>query len=265
MSGQAYLTGRTALVTGAGRGIGRAAALVLAERGARVIATARTREEIEAVADEIGRSGGEARAIPADIGDSAAVEALLAAAGPVDILVNNAGIIGPIVPLARSDPAAWLQNIRINLDAVYLATRLALPGMIERGWGRVVNVSSGAARGSTPSWSAYSSAKAAVETMTRVLALELAGTGVTANAVRPGVVDTEMQVEIRGTSEAAFGADNLARFRGYKERGVLRPPQEPAALILWLVSPAAEEVNGEVLSIDDPETSALIGLAPRSR
>jgi NAD(P)-dependent dehydrogenase (short-subunit alcohol dehydrogenase family) len=101
--------------------------------------------------------------------------------------------------------------------------------------------------------------------MTTVLGYELAGTGVRANAIRPGVVDTEMQVEIRAAPEERFGSANLDRFRGYKERGVLRPPEEPARLILWLLSPEADGINGEVLSIDDAEVSARIGLAPRSR
>jgi NAD(P)-dependent dehydrogenase (short-subunit alcohol dehydrogenase family) len=265
MSDGPDLAGRTALVTGAGRGIGRATAVLLAGRGARVIVTARTAGEIEDVAREIRDRGQEAVAIPGDIGEPGDVERLVAGAGHVDILVNNAGIIAPIAPLAETDPAEWLRNIRINLDGVYLACRLALPGMLERGWGRIVNVSSGAARGHTASWSAYSSAKAGVEAMTAVLGAELAGTGVRVNAIRPGVVDTEMQVEIRSAPEERFGTDNLARFRGYKERGVLRPPDEPARLILWLLSHEADEINGEVLAIDEPEVSARIGLAPRSR
>lgn len=101
--------------------------------------------------------------------------------------------------------------------------------------------------------------------MTRVLGAELAGTDVHVNAMRPGVVDTEMQVEIRSTPEERFGSENLSRFRGYKERGVLRPPEEPARLILWMLSPEADDINGDVLAIDDPEVSARIGLAPRSR
>lgn len=259
------LSGRTALVTGAGRGIGRATALMLGESGARVVVTARTRSEIEAVASEIRAAGGDALAITADVGNPDEVYALFEGAGAIDVLINNAGMIGPIVPLADADPREWTRSIAINLDAVFLACRLALPGMLERGWGRIVSVSSGAAGGGTASWSAYSSAKAGVETLTKVLGVELAETRVRANAVRPGVVDTEMQVEIRSAPEDRFGSANLNRFRGYKERGVLRPPEEPALLILWLLSPEADEINGEVLAIDAPDVSARIGLAPRSR
>jgi NAD(P)-dependent dehydrogenase (short-subunit alcohol dehydrogenase family) len=259
------LRGRRALVTGGGRGIGRATALMLAQSGADVFVTARTEPEIEAVATKIRDAGGTATALPADVGEPTAVRSLFERIGPVDILINNAGIIGPIAPLAEADPEEWLRTIRIDLDGVFLACRLVLPGMLQRGWGRIVNVSSGAARGSTAAWSAYSAAKAGVEAMTRVLGVEVAGTGVCVNAMRPGVVDTEMQVEIRSAPEERFGTDNLNRFRGYKERGVLRPPEEPARLILWLLSSAADDINGDVLAIDDPEVSARIGLAPRSR
>lgn len=259
------LSGRRALVTGAGRGVGRVTALMLAGCGAEVVLTARTRSEIEAATAEIQAAGGRAVALPSDIGERADVQSLFDRAGTLDILVNNAGGIAPIARLVETDPDDWLRNIRVNLDAVYLTCRLALPGMLDRGWGRIVNVSSGAARGHTTSWSAYSAAKAGVETMTRVLGAELAGTDVHVNAMRPGVVDTEMQVEIRSTPEERFGSENLSRFRGYKERGVLRPPEEPARLILWMLSPEADDINGDVLAIDDPEVSARIGLAPRSR
>src|SRR5947209_2257127 len=188
------LTNRSALVTGAGRGIGRATALQLAACGARVVLTARGRDEIEAVAQEIRSGGGSAEAIPCDVSSVDEVRALFAAAGPVDIVVNNAGVIAPISLLADAEPDAWRYNIAVNLDGVFLTCRFALPGMLQRGWGRIVNVSSGSARGTTAGWSAYSAAKAGVEAMTGVLAKEVGDRGVRVNAVRPGIVDTEMQV-----------------------------------------------------------------------
>ena len=259
------LGGRTALVTGGGRGIGRATALALAASGARVVVTARNRAEIEATAGEIARRGGEAVALACDVSRQEEVRRLFDEAGPVDILVNNAGIISPISPLVDADPGAWLQNIAVNLHAVFLTCHHALPAMLASGWGRIVNVTSGAAKGTTVGWSAYASGKACAEALTTVLAREVADRGVRVNAVRPGIVDTDMQVEIRSSTEEQFGSENLERFRGYKERGLLRKPEDPARLILWLLSPEADEVNGEVLAIDDPAVASRVGLAPMGR
>jgi NAD(P)-dependent dehydrogenase (short-subunit alcohol dehydrogenase family) len=256
---------KSALVTGAGRGIGRATALQLASCGARVILTARGRGEIETAAAEIRSSDGNAEAIPCDVGRTEDVRALFAAAGPVDILINNAGVIAPIALLADADPEAWQYNIAVNLDGVFLTCRFALPAMLERGWGRIVNVSSGAARGTTAGWSAYSAAKAGIEALTGVLAKEVGDRGVRVNAVRPGIVDTEMQVEIRGSTPEQFTPENVERFRGYKERGLLRDPADPARLILWLLRPEADGHNGEILAIDDPEVAARVGLQPMGR
>lgn len=259
------LSGKTALVTGGGRGIGRATATALARCGAEVIVTARHGAEIDAVAEEIRAGGGKTEAIRADISRDEEVQALFRQAGRVDILINNAGMIQPMAPVAVADPATWRQNIAVNLDGVFLTCHYALPAMIERGWGRIVNVSSGAATGRVTAWSAYSAAKAGVETLTKVIAQEVGERGVHANAVRPGIVDTTMQVEIRGTDEALFGAENLAHYRSYKEQGMLRNPEDPARLILWVLSPEAESLNGEVLAIDEPEVAAKIGVTPRAR
>jgi NAD(P)-dependent dehydrogenase (short-subunit alcohol dehydrogenase family) len=262
---QPDLRGKTALITGGGRGIGRAVALMMGASGAGVVVMARGRDQIEATVRDIQAAGGQARAIAADIGRESDVRRLFDEAGPIDILVNNAGIIEPIAPVASAPPEAWLHDIEINLYGVFLTCHYALPAMLDAGWGRIVNVSSGAARGTTIGWSAYSAAKAGVEALTGVLAREVGDRGVHVNAVRPGIVDTDMQVEIRASSEEDFGADNLARFRGYKERGQLRAPEDPARLIFWLLSPEAEHTNGEVLAIDDPAVAAKIGLTPMGR
>jgi NAD(P)-dependent dehydrogenase (short-subunit alcohol dehydrogenase family) len=259
------LHGRTAVITGAGRGIGRATALALARCGARTILTARGETEIAKVVGEIATLGGDAVAIRADVASGEDIQRLFDQAGPVDILVNNAGIIQPVAPVLAADPDAWTHNIAINLNGVFLTCHYALPAMVELGWGRIVNVSSGAARGTTQGWSAYSAAKAGVEAFTSVLAREVEDRGVRVNAVRPGIVDTAMQVEIRSLSVQDFTAENVERFRGYKERGLLRDPADPARLILWLLGPDAEDVNGQVLAVDDPEVAARIGLAPMGR
>jgi 3-hydroxybutyrate dehydrogenase len=259
------LRGRCALVTGANRGIGRATALQLARRGARLIVTGRNQAELDAVASEITSLGAETQPLSADIAERSQVESLVERAGPVDILVNNAGTLEPISPTVSADPDTWHRNLMINLFGPFLLCKFALPGMMERGWGHIINVSSGAAGGRTTSWGAYSSSKAGLEAFTRVLARESDGTGVQVNAVRPGIVDTGMQAELRRSTEERFGRDNLERFRSYKERGMLRSPEDPARLILWLLSTEAEGTNGEVLAIDDPEVAARIGVTPQSR
>lgn len=256
------IEGRTALVTGASRGIGRATADALARAGARVIVTARDQAQLDTVAAEIGQS---ARGIAADLSQPGEVEALFAAAGPVDILINCAGVIQPIAPVAVADRETWWRNLEVNLYGPFLTCQAALPHMLEAGWGRIINVSAGVASGRMSSWSAYSAAKAGLETLTKVMAREVGDHGVHVNVVRPGIVDTEMQDEIRGTSEELFGRENLERYRSYKERGVLRPPEHPARLILWVLSPEADELNGEILAIDDPEIAARIGLTPIAR
>jgi NAD(P)-dependent dehydrogenase (short-subunit alcohol dehydrogenase family) len=259
---EAWLEGRTALVTGASRGIGRATAVALARAGAQVVVTARDGARLDAVAAEMGNG---TRGIAADVSRPGDVDALFGAAGPVDILINCAGVIQPIAPVAVGDRELWRRNLEINLYGPYMTCQAALPHMLESGWGRIINVSAGVASGRMASWSAYSASKAGLETLTKVLAREVGERGVRANVVRPGIVDTEMQDEIRGTSEHLFGRENLERYRSYKERGVLRPPEDAAKLILWVLSSEADELNGEVLAIDDPETAAKIGLTPMSR
>ncbi|MGI8826440.1 MAG: SDR family NAD(P)-dependent oxidoreductase [Chloroflexota bacterium] len=259
------LEGRTALVTGASSGIGHATAVALCRSGADVVATARNREGIEAVAEEIRAFGGRTRAIASDVSLPDDVDSLFDEAGSVDILINCAGVIQPIAPVSGSDRDAWLENIKINLYGPYLTCRRALPSMMEKGWGRIVNVTAGVASGRMASWSAYSAAKAGVETLTKVMAREVGNSGVRVNAIRPGIVDTRMQEEIRGSDEVFFGRENLERYRSYKERGMLRRPEDPARLILWLLTPEADDLNGEVLVIDDPEVAARLGLEPMGR
>ena len=138
------IEGRTALVTGASRGIGRATADALARAGARVIVTARDQAQLDTVAAEIGQS---ARGIAADLSQPGEVEALFAAAGPVDILINCAGVIQPIAPVAVADRETWWRNLEVNLYGPFLTCQAALPHMLEAGWGRIINVSAGVASG----------------------------------------------------------------------------------------------------------------------
>jgi len=255
---RARLDGKVAVVTGGGRGIGRAAAIRLAEAGARVVVTARTESEIAETANLIREGGGEARAISADVSDWAAVRSLAEqteeAFGPADIVVANAGVIEPVGPTWEVDAEAWADNLRINLTGAFFTARAFLPSMVERDTGVLIFTSSGAASHPVVDWSAYCAAKAGLAHFVRNLLAEFDefGVSVRAQTVIPGVVDTAMQRQIRRKSDDAFpGVD---RYRTYHERGVLRPPEEPAALIWWLATPMAADMSGHAANIDDPRT-----------
>jgi NAD(P)-dependent dehydrogenase (short-subunit alcohol dehydrogenase family) len=249
------LAGKVALVTGASRGIGEAAARELARGGAAVIVTSRHEEACAGVAAAIAEETGVTTlGAGCDVSDAAQVEGLIGRVrdgfGRLDILVNNAGVIDPIGPLAEADPAAWQRNILINLVGPYLVTRAALP-LLRDARGLIVNISSGAAHRPLEGWSAYCAGKAGLAMLTRSLALELDGTGVTTVGFRPGVVDTEMQVEIR-----ASGINPVSRLT----REELSPPGEPARVIAWLAADGAEGLNGEEIDLRDPEVRRSAGL-----
>src|SRR5258705_1760420 len=189
------LRGRRALVTGGGRGIGRAVVLDLARAGAAVAVAARTRSEVEAVASGIVAAGGQAVAVEMDVTDPDRVRAAFASArealGGIDILVSGAGI-APTAPLARTTDAVWRQVLETNLSGTFYCLREALPEMTARGWGRVVHLASIAGKTGYPYIGAYAASKHGVLGLTKCAALEVAATGVTVNAVCPGYVDTPM-------------------------------------------------------------------------
>jgi len=250
------LQGKTVLVTGGGRGIGRAAALACAEVGANIVVAARTRSEIEATAREAAsRWGVQALALPCDVADYAAVEHLITRTverfGRLDVVVNAAGVIHPIVPVWRADPAAWQANLAVNLVGAFHVTRAALGPMREARRGRIIHVSSGAARSAVASWSAYCAAKAGLDHFVRVVAREVAPDGIAIYSFWPGIVETRMQQEVRQAPPEDFGEENVARFRAYYEQGWLRPPEEPAQVILYLATAADPARSGQVFYIDD--------------
>ncbi len=259
------LSDRVAIVTGGGRGIGRATALLLAQEGAHVAVLARSEDQVRAVVQEIGAQG-LPRALPLSVDVSQwdqvqeAVTRVLEAFGRVDILINNAGIIQPVAPASRVDPQAWAYNIDINLKGAFFMARAVLPHMVEQKRGVIVNVSSGAAHHVITSWSAYCAAKAGLYHFTRVLAAELEGTGIRVNSVRPGVVDTEMQRIIRESRPEDFGPANLERFRRLKEEGQLLPPEYPARLIVWLCTDDAADIHGREVDIYEPEWRKRAGI-----
>src|SRR6266851_6695852 len=191
------LENRLALITGGGRGIGRAIAIAFAREGASIAVAARTRAQVDSVADEVAcEFGVETLAIECDVSDAASVTRAFAFAGEQfgggpDILVNNAGIV-ETAPFAKTDEAMWQRHLAVNLTGTYHCTRLALPAMLVAGWGRIINIASIAGKTGAPYISAYAASKHGVLGLTRTLALEVAANGVTVNAICPGYVDTEM-------------------------------------------------------------------------
>ena len=248
-----FLRNQVAIVTGAGRGIGRAAAHSLANAGAAVVVVARSEDEITGVADEIKLNGGQALAIATDVSEAAQVDHLLVltlrAFGRVDILVNNAAVVEPVGKAWEVSPAAWQQLMQINVIGPYLCARAVLPHMLDRGSGRIINVSSGAAAHNIKGLSAYNASKAALERFSGTLAAEVSGSGVAVTVLRPGVADTPMQTTLRTSPGRRL--PQVAAWEALHTNGQLRPPSEPAQAILWLAGPAAQDTNGQIFSIDD--------------
>jgi NAD(P)-dependent dehydrogenase (short-subunit alcohol dehydrogenase family) len=251
-----HLQGKTAVVTGASRGVGRRIAVALAAHGAKVALVARGEQGLAETEHEIAGTGGIARCIAADLCDIAAAGELPprveSALGRPAILVNAAGIFGPIQLIRDSDPERWIETIRINTLAPYLLCRAFVGGMIEAGWGRIVNVTSAAAlHPPGPLNSAYGTSKVALNQFTRHLAAELAGTGVTANVFHPGDVKTDMWADICRQADA-MGEAGIAyrQWASWVEETGGDPPEKAADLVLKIVGQEADAINGQFLWIE---------------
>ncbi len=249
------LTGKTAIITGASRGIGEATAYALAEKGAHVFLTARSREAIEAIANKINESGGKAAFLASDISRYLGVETVIRRCvgtfGRLDILVQNAGVIEPIARITESDPRAWAKTVETNLNAVYYGLHAALPIMEEQGAGLIVNLSSGAAHQPLEGWSHYCAAKAGAAMLTRQAHLETQGSHICIVGLSPGTVATDMQVKIK-----ASGINPVAAL----DPSVHIPPSWPARAIAWLAEGAAADYCGEEVSLRDESIRRKIGL-----
>ena len=250
------LQGQVAIITGGGRGIGQAAAEQIAALGASVVVTARSEEQVERVAATLREQGAQALGVPGDVADPEQVDQIIAATldefKRIDILVNNAGIIWPVEEVIDTDPDEWTYNIQVNLLGPFYFVRNVLPVMVAQQYGRIVNVSSGAAINPIVGASAYSVSKAGMDMFSRAVALELTNTGVTINSFHPGMVDTEMQVDLRSvdTSDAHF---DLTRFHDAHANRALRLPQDVARGVTWLAGPWSRDHTGKVFSMTNEE------------
>ena len=248
--------GRTALVTGAGSGIGRAIALALAREGARVALVGRTAEKLEATSRTILAGEGECFAVPCDITDDRQIDRagsmIEAALGPVEILINNAGAAHS-APIGKTDDATIDALMRLNVRSVFALCRRFVPGMKEAGYGRIVNIASTAAHRGVRYTALYTATKHALGGLTRSLAAELVPAGITVNAVCPGFVDTAIVTNAARTiAEKSSRSEEEARgqLAAMNPLGRLVTPEEVAAAIMTLLTPLSGALNGHSLILD---------------
>lgn len=244
MTATRQLEGQVAIVTGASRGIGRAIALALAAAGAKVVVNyARSSTAAEEVVQEIATAGGEAIALQADVSQAAEVDSLIQQTiekfGRLDVLVNNAGITRDTL-LLRMKPEDWQAVIDLNLTGVFLCTRAASKLMLKQRSGRIINIASVAGQMGNPGQANYSAAKAGVIGFTKTIAKELASRGITANAVAPGFIETDMTSDLK--------ADEILKFIPLGRYG---KPEEVAGMVRFLAAdPAATYITGQVFNVD---------------
>ncbi|GLI32969.1 SDR family NAD(P)-dependent oxidoreductase [Desulforhabdus amnigena] len=247
------------IVTGASRGLGKETARQLAKAGADLMLVARGKEALETAALEIRKEAGrEVLTYAGDVSDAKqslqVVRDTVKAFGRLDALVNNAGILEPVENIAEVDPARWRYNMEVNLMGPFYLTHAAIIHL-RKTEGRVINISSGAALQAIEGWSAYCVSKAGLTHFTRVLAVE--EPKLTSIALRPGVVDTEMQALIRREGRRVMSRERFAYFLKLKEDGRLEPPEVPARSAAWLALHAPRAWSGEMIDYADPKIGSF--------
>ena len=253
--------GQVALITGGGRGLGRAYAEALAAAGATVAVLARTESQLNETVTAITAAGGKAQAYAVDVTDTDAVKLAVTAVekelGPISLLVNAAGVADPLGPLAESDPDEWWRGVEINAKGPFLCIRFVLPGMIARGGGRIVNVSSGVGTRSYDYLTSYCVGKTALIRLTECVASETASRKIRVFSISPGMVRTDMNRLLVGHPKSAewfpWAAETLAKGKDF-------PPEASTKLILRLASGEADALSGRHISVAE-DLDALISRA----
>jgi NAD(P)-dependent dehydrogenase (short-subunit alcohol dehydrogenase family) len=264
------LTGQVALVTGGGRGLGRAFAQALAAAGAAVAVAARSGDEVDETASLIAGAGGQALALQLDVTIPESVADTVALVqrrlGPVDLLINNAGTSGAVGAIAEADPTAWWRTLEVNLRGVFLVAHAVLPSMVARGRGRIINVSSSAGTKPWPYVSAYAISKAAVLHFTENLAKEVRKRGIAVFGIHPGIVRTAMLEQVLEVEAPPDSPEGLVRdwFLQQLSEGLEVPPERAADLVMLLAQGRADGLSGRYLSVYD-DVTALIERAEEIR
>lgn len=257
------------LITGGGRGLGRAFALALAQTGAQVAVTARSESELAQTAALIGQAGGRALALPADVTDQHAVARVVAAVesqlGPIEALINNAGRFQALGPVVQVDPDDWWREVEINLRGPFLCAHAVLPGMMARGRGRIINIASGAGLEGIETISAYGASKTALIRLTETLAIETQPYGVAVLAVGPGTVRTPMS-DYAATSPQVWERAPMVQqwFQQLFEQGLDTPMEQAVELVVALALGGADALSGSFLDVDD-DLEGLIAQAEAIR
>lgn len=245
------LSGQTVIVTGAGRGIGRAIAVGCAKAGAEIALASRTESELQETAEEVRSVGGSALVVPTDVTQQDQVDHLaketINRLGPVDLLINNAGRLAEPGPMWEADPDDWLKDILVNIFGVFLCSKAVLPNMIERGEGRIVNIVGGGVTGAFEYASSYGCSKAAVMRLTETIAEELKATGAAVKvfALTPGLVPTEMTESFKTTEAGRKWMSGLAE---RLEKGDHAPPEWAAEMIVEIASGGLDDLHGRFLT-----------------
>lgn len=243
------LNAKVALITGAGRGIGRAIALAFAREGATVAVSARTVPELEETAAQVRQLGRNCLPISADVsqldGVLRMVNEVVRTFGQIDVLVNNAGVQGPIGPLVENDGDSWVRTFQVNVFGTFYCIKAVLPHMMIRGEGKIINLSGGGATAPRPCFSAYGASKTAILRLTETLAEEVRALNIQVNAIAPGPVNTRMLQEILGAGDAA-GSELEPALQRQTEGGV--PAELAARLAVFLASEASGSLTGKLIS-----------------